>query len=486
VIRTNRSPSLALPLLLIGGALLALYAGTMIGEENYSPVVILLVVPALIIWGIPHWRMIILTVYPLVWAWTWAPVSGIPGLSPERLLAIPVFTGAAVEYILNRRKLSPLPFRAGTILMVLVAVLAFSLQTNPTPDGTSRLIRLLQKMLWGYLIFMTLSEAGEQGIRRFTRLLIVSLTVAAIGGLAMLLHFGTDVRLVTVEGGDWQVPSYGVIGLFLTAPISLLLLVEGAMARSSIRNLVLFGLFLFLNLITLFTLVRRETLILVPLALLVIVILGSREQKANGVLLLIVGVVAFFAFVLPRSQVWQVRFYDNLLSRATTTNESRTAQIVTGLEAFRQRPLTGYGLGTTVDVTMAYAQQQSLSVPSSPHNTFLAMLVETGLPGFLATVGLWVNLFYGIWVVRRNTLSPYMHHLVLALPAVMIFLFFQWNTGDSIRNNVSWTFLGLFWAVIEVARTAEPQGETTLPAPHRPLPWKQPQPEPRLSSRLER
>lgn len=447
--------------MLIGGALAAFYAGSMVGQERYSQVVVLLVVPALVVWGIPQWRTIILTVYPLVWAWTWAPVSGIPGLSPERLLAIPVFVGATTEHILNRRNLQTLPFNASSFLIALSVVLLFSLQVNPTPEGISRLARLLQKMLWGYLIFMTLSEAGEVGLRRFSRLLIISMTIASIGGLAMLLHFGTDVRLVHVEGGRWQLASYGVIGLYLTAPISLLLLVEGAMVRNPICNLLLLGLFLFLNLVTLLTLVRRETLILVPLALIVIVFIGSGSQKSRGAFLLMAGILLFFFFLLPASAQWRTRFYDTLLHRTTTTQESRTAQVVVGVKAFGERPLTGFGLGSTVDVTTEFAEQVSLEVPSAPHNTFLAMLVETGLFGFLATLGIWFNMFYGIWKVRCNSLSPYMRHLVYALPAVMIFLFFQWTTGDSIRNNVSWTFIGFFWAVIEIAQRAREQTEAS-------------------------
>ncbi len=435
-------------------------AGVMIGfgmatDAYRQPFFTFFFLSLFVIFGLVKWRWILLVIYPVIWSWTWFELPFATGLSVERLIAIPVAAGFLWELMVKKQKLPRLPVGGTLALGMFLAILLVGLVGNPTSNGLGWLLRLLQKTGWCYLVFYVLSEAKTAELRRFIRLMLISTLVICLGGLAMLINFGTEDRLVYVKEGIWLLPSVGVIGLNVIAPVTLLIFVELAQKHRAIMKVILYTSMILLLSVPSLTLVRRETIFLLPIALFVLFIFSRGfGQRMNVFFLLIFLPIVFLGFVLPNHKAWNYRVETSLSAQAIST-EARAAQIKAGLAAFRERPLTGYGLGRSGQIATQFGQDLRLQTPDSSHNSFLTMLIDVGLVGLIGIMALWLSLFSGALRAWRRPLEGYLSTLTATIPAILIYIVGQWAVGDYIRSNPTWTLLALCWAVIWKATQEE-------------------------------
>lgn len=442
----NKYRALSLAFMTTIGALLV---GYLIGSEQYLIPAGLIAGLLMLAVGLPNWRWVALLIFPLIWTWTRVELPLVGGaLSMERLVAIPVGLGFVYEVIIQKKPLPRLPSGAGIMLGIFSATVLIGLVANPTGAALGWMLRLLQKVIWSYLIFYVLVKADLRRLRRFVNLLTIALFIACLFGILMLIVFGSAERLTERLDGIWLIPSASVTALNIVAPAALFLIAEIGRPRHFLKKLLLSGGMIIMLLIPTVTLVRRQTLFITPIALLVALVFARRQQRTYATILLGFVGILFFAVVLPNHDAWAERYTARIVERELS-DEGRYIQLQSGLAALQDSPIIGYGLGQTARITGQYTRAAGYSSSlSASHNSFLTVLVDTGLIGSIAVLGVWGSLLWGTWRALQKPLEGYLADIVRLLPALLVFIAGQWMVADALRWNPGWTLFGVIWAII--------------------------------------
>ncbi len=118
----------------------------------------------------------------------------------------------------------------------------------------------------------------------------------------------------------------------------------------------------------------------------------------------------------------------------------------TALDTFQQSPLFGRGVGTPVAEAVYRDPTGNSQTLTDAHNTYLSVLAETGLLGFLTFFGLIVFITWGLLKMRvTNNLSKWTRLCVLL--ALADALFYQGLTGSYEDSRHLWVLLGLAAAI---------------------------------------
>lgn len=432
-----------------------LLVGALVGTEQYLIPIVLILVLLFGAVGLPNWRWLAVVALPLFWTWTRVELPFVSGLlSTERLIVIPIAIGFVYEVVLQRKKLPRLPAGGGVALGIFMAVLCIGLINTPSIAGLSWFIRLGQKILLAYIVFYVLVKTDLTTLRHFTNYLVIAVFIACLFGVIMLAVFGTTERLTQRLDGIWLIPSSSVIALHAVAPVALFVFAEIAQARAPLKKLFFSIAMLVMLLVPTLTLVRRQTLIFTPLAVLAVILFSRRQQRVVSLTLLGVIALLFFYVILPTHDVWAERYIERVVEQEIE-EESRFIQVQSGLAALRESPVVGYGLGRTVQITARYTNLAGYKALSASHNAFLTMMIDTGLLGFGATILVWGSLLWGTWQALRRPLSGYLADAVRVLPGLLVFIGAQWMVGDMLRWNSNWIMFGLAWAIIWYALQAD-------------------------------
>lgn len=237
--------------------------------------------------------------------------------------------------------------------------------------------------------------------RRIVSLLRAYLLGAMVIAISTLINFMNGVQaadLVAQKGGyKYRDERYSMLGvnendlglmLALSIPIAIYLL----MRNKSKWNGLLCGTHIGLCLTALFLSGSRGGMISTAVGMSLFVLLFSRLarwQRTAVVVLLSTGVAIGISLV-PKDTM--DRFLDTGTEIKQGTLTHRTTIWSAGLEQFRNRVWTGVGAGA-----YAPAVTEILDVPIVAHDTYLSVLVETGVPGFLLFCGIIAGLYYCAW-----------------------------------------------------------------------------------------
>jgi O-antigen ligase len=133
---------------------------------------------------------------------------------------------------------------------------------------------------------------------------------------------------------------------------------------------------------------------------------------------------------------------------------------------FLDRPILGFGFGQFPEAKLPYLSDRSTPLdlesirPLAHHNTYLSLLVELGLMGFLlymALLGMW--LLYG-WRLARGSRQPdwARHHGVLFLCAMATYavqMLFHDVTLTSIDHSIIYLLAGMTVGMSASGRTPQ-------------------------------
>ena len=128
--------------------------------------------------------------------------------------------------------------------------------------------------------------------------------------------------------------------------------------------------------------------------------ISTRMQWTTAVALLLFFAAGMVAFA-PRASRERLATLPGELAAGTLHNRTRIWK--TGLKALKQHPIVGVGAGAYPEAVKPW-----LGVPAIPgheyvaHNTFLSVLVETGLLGFTLFAGLLAACALFIWILPRT------------------------------------------------------------------------------------
>ncbi len=168
-------------------------------------------------------------------------------------------------------------------------------------------------------------------------------------------------------------------------------------------------------------------------------------------------------------------------SEAAESIELRPLLAIVAWEMFKDKPIAGHGFGRYFENNKPYCDDRSYDKPLGKvktyyqHNTFLAVLVDTGLAGFSMFVGMLLTVTLMGWKLARQRISTpearqvgllllgslatyavnSMFHDMLIIPMVHMFLFFMAGLAVSVNQSG--------FAAEPVSETVEQRLETMVP-----------------------
>jgi O-antigen ligase len=152
--------------------------------------------------------------------------------------------------------------------------------------------------------------------------------------------------------------------------------------------------------------------------------------------------------------VWMIGTYvpGALVERVTDMNEGSTLPLrqelwLLGMECWRTSPVTGVGAGAFVDAVVAKGSRSLVA-----HNTFVSILVETGIVGMGLMLAVWLLLAQKVWQLPRME-----RQFWLAIGCVSIV---TWITGCREYAKITWLIYALIIAQWSIHRRRRWGGES--------------------------
>ena len=191
-----------------------------------------------------------------------------------------------------------------------------------------------------------------------------------------------------------------------------------------------------------------------------VVLVGMRKAR---LLWLIPIAIAVALVVMPRAG------RERALSIAHPTDSTSLGRISlwkSGLEAFKDRPITGWGLQDAMPLIERYKRADAGFPAGHFHNNVVQIAVATGALGLLAYLAWMALAGWGAWRAFRTTRSAFAAAGIAAWAGFQVAGFFDWSFGDAEVANQLFTWLGL--ALAAGALTAGSTSASLTSAAHPP------------------
>ncbi len=320
--------------------------------------------------------------------------------APLSVAAGNIATGLMVAAALAALAASPAARRAvpSRVALALAAVLLWNaVSTVAAPAGTRQWYKLGEEWWMKLLVLAVpvLVVAGRKHLRRVVAVLLGSAALAAVYGVYQ--HFtGQDLvrhhQLLT-NGGQYLVVgftghhlSYGGQLMYEVAVVSALVL-AGTGTRAWTR-ISLLAAALLLTLVLVWTYARSSLLAVAGVFAFLALVQGGRRRTV-GLVVLVLAVLGAAATPSLRARMLET-FNDP--KEVTRLNLWRSS--VAGIEA---KPVTGWGPGNFDRMLLEHEYPGYYEARGHAHNDFLMQAVNAGIPGLLAFLWFYWEIFRLLW-----------------------------------------------------------------------------------------
>jgi O-antigen ligase len=288
----------------------------------------------------------------------------------SRLLGAVAMGAGVIAIVLQGRLRMPSPFHLMVSLFILWAAISYrwSLDPDATLIRTQTNIQLIA-VLW--LIWEICP--GEARVENLMEAYVLGTLVPAVNTVQRyLLGKMTYYQRYATEGFD---PNDLALTLALSLPLSYAL----SLRRTGVRPWI-YRLQMVTSMMTIFLSASRGGTMAMILALsLVVWTLGELPRRRRVALLVLGGVALGVAISLTPSTTW-TRLATTASEIQEGTLNDRTMLWKAGLTAYVNDPYFGVGAGAYPETVAAWIGRPWIFVPVA-HNSFLSILVETGLVG---------------------------------------------------------------------------------------------------------
>ncbi len=321
------------------------------------------------------------------------------------------------------------------LFLALVAIMGASLSYTPVLEsGVDKLARFLT--VTGIVIIGPFFVLGTpQAMKRF----LITFSAAAMGICAYsLTSLGGAERLVT--------PSDNTIGLGHVACALFIVLWFGMMPRLSFARRIWMYPLLAVPALALIGSGSRGPVIALGIAVLASLFYYRRLLLDFGCLCAL-GILA-----IPVAGIPQASFeYLGTLLHCGNVSEIlsfRGDLLSFGWSLLRQHPLIGAGLG-------GYRYDSpNPGVYNWPHNIFLEIACELGLPALLIAIAIFGTAMRDAIRQVRDAVSPYFSFSLIAAALFLTGIVNSTNTGDINSDRLSWLFVALVFVVQRIRNNA--------------------------------
>jgi len=343
------------------------------------------------------------------------------------------------------------PLAWATLGLVLAWLLASATSATPLASFVNA------RKLWSIVLIFVLADRLRDPVRarRFVTCTFAAGTVTcAIGILVFALRHAR---------GEWQEPLRGVFSTAMTTGNVLATLVLAATAfvlfARGAESRRWFDRAAWATLLASLLLTFRRGSYLGLLAG-TIVLIGMRKAR----LLLLVPVLVALALVLmPRAGRERAL---SIAHPTDWTSQGRLSLWKSGAQAFRDRPVTGWGLQDGMALIERYKRADARFPAGHFHNNVVQIAVTTGTVGLLAYAAWMAIAGLGAFNAFRRNRSAFAAAGVAAWTGFQVAGFFDWSFGDAEVANQLFTWLGL--ALAAGALTASSASASFTSAAHPP------------------
>lgn len=308
-------------------------------------------------------------------------------------------------------------------------------------------------LLWDWIVQFCRDKDNIEGVLKAFN--FVGLFFSIMGIVVLILNYmgfslpqNLSYTKVYVYYMNSVFPNTNTHGMLLTftIPCALYLFLESRDKAFYALSLLVMGLNLFLTF-------SRSSWGAVAIAVAIILLYKYRKMKY---IFAILGIGA----AISLQSVLDVHIGAGKFSSGLFSLSSRGILWSTALKAIADRPITGYGIGNSVDVLSLYS---SIIMGRTPHNTFLRMWLELGIFGLLIYIVFLYNIIHGFFKSGNKKM------MLVTVFAIMMGSIFQqmFETmllgGLSIIGGYFFIFSALFESILTMPEVENAGDENMLP-----------------------
>lgn len=431
------------------GALLVVAIGGLLMSPFYfiAPAVPLGIVGLFVLYRYPHLGLLALIFF--------VPLEGLFAgnklFTGSKLVGIAMMGIVAMRLLFGHTPIRNLLSRQWIAIFLLLAAFLLSGMFSPYPDLSREMVK---DLVTAVVIFVIAITVGDQ-LRLRHLMMALSVSVAITAGMSL---FSTQYALQGRATGLMTDPNYFALLLVTAAPFNLYLILHSRPLILKAAWLVLLG----LDLMALQKTLSRSGLLVLLLAFATLGwhyrdVFKQLNPRHIGLFIAASAVsLVVMAVVIPDEYVERILSLTNFSGVQNFEDRSlgrRTSYVVVGMQLFKAHPLLGAGPGTfpvyysLSGFATAFSDgMDELEIFRRAHNTYLELLAETGLSGFLAFVTLALSGLFNFHRARLHAIAlgnresaNEIAHTGATYLALITFLLFLSAT----QHKYFWTLLAL-------------------------------------------
>ena len=356
-------------------------------------------------------------------------------------------------------------------------LISLAIQRKPLFKLNGFVVAMFAFLLWGgvSLTYAIDSDVALSRLFTFVQLAFATLMIASVVNTpsrvrGILLAIVTWTTIATISsigmyylGMQAMVKGFGenrnMFALYIDVALGCSYVLYHSTSRPEVKFLMLSSLpILFLGLALTFS---RGGFIVMILVLLLVWYRFARERRI-GLLIMTVLFLITLSLVLP-SVFWdRVETILPTIQAREGTVGIRIGVWEMGMEMFRDRPMTGVGLGNFVVAVPRYAHGEGMTSKLTAHNTYVEAAAETGLIGlglFLLLQVLAIRAVYQAMRAGSASDSREIWLLAVAAESSMLAIVVAGLNGSFGGTKLLWIFFGLAISLGRFASAAKAQDQ---------------------------
>ncbi|MGD1046142.1 MAG: O-antigen ligase family protein [Bacteroidota bacterium] len=328
-----------------------------------------------------------------------------------------------ITILYGKRSLVKIRFNTLILLFIVITLVSAIFSSNISYSFSRWLFEIIYPLIFYFIILNSIDN--DKDIKRFMYYFIIGIFLNVTIILYYFLKYGSgmsalDIHFLNIAFADGLLTANI---LLMTIPLVIAFMIN---ADSKIFRL-LFFLLLVIGFIGLTLSFGRMAQISMAIGLLAF---GLNKKTRKYVLLFAVIIVLFFVFDSEMIEPY-ISKYEGLLSFQNVIHASSMEKRFGGWDAalnmFKDHPLTGVGIGRYIDEYPNYASQYYAAYAKhnvsmiSAHNMYLNYLAETGVPGFLILVTIFIAIVRRGFHLLKEGKQDYLFKFSLLI-SVLVFL----------------------------------------------------------------
>lgn len=340
-----------------------------------------------------------------------------------------VLVMTAILTVLSNKSIKKLPITFIMLFLFLLLNLASLFWGATMEDGINKLLLYSQLMFTFWAVYEFIDTKSR--IHNVLKAFVLGCTVIALQSLYSYLTIGS--ALVGEGNSRFALEGYNPNGLGIIWAFGLV--IAAYLIFNVSRKYLLY---IPLSVYLIFLTGSRTALILTVIAALATLwyMFRHKVRFRKTVALVMLVSVAYVYFQIPQAQLDRLATIDDQF--ATGDLNGRTAIWQSGIRAMKESPIFGEGIGSFQEVSAVYSLT---GTEMSSHNSYLSILVENGMIGFIIFFAFVIGLFIYAWKTEGDKNLRWLSLTLISLWLVLSF------ASHSEAQKYTWIIFGIIISI---------------------------------------